>query len=216
MFLTACLGYKLRTHLSKSLQRRCKAIRQAVKAYNHAAEALHPPRNTLHVEKVTQYSILEEFQLLQDTRNDIRNKRWAQAAVREIMKLRQRIARAREELVRCNVEMHRLQTAIRDEELLFDQILKKRDITDPIRGAAQDFITLRKRVNARLLSRIHKAHTLPGFQCNKEPGTWLGLVPLIADPTLITNTRLTISADKPPISLLAKAKTRLPRRVKYL
>ena len=126
--MTACLGYKLHTHLSKSLQRRCKAIRQAIKAYNKAAEALHPPGEKLVLETVTQYGILKEFNLLQDTRNDIREKRWAQGAVRETMKLRQCLARAREELLQCSVEMRRLQTSICDEELLFDQVLESHDV----------------------------------------------------------------------------------------
>lgn len=37
-------AYKMRTHLSKSLQVHCKAIRKAVDAYNTAAAALNPPR----------------------------------------------------------------------------------------------------------------------------------------------------------------------------
>ena len=168
-------GYKLRTTLAQQLQRRCKAIRRAVSEYNTTAKSLSPPRPPLEWDTVTKYNFLEEFHLLHDTRNDIRDKRRTQPAIREAMKLRNRIARAREELIRCAVELRRLQTAIRDEEGLFNKVLGEIDASkDPMYGAVLEFAQRRMGVNDYLLSRIHEAHALEDFQCIKEPGVWLG------------------------------------------
>ncbi len=75
----------------ESLQRCCAAIRNTVKSYNKAALALNPPCETLGWTTTSHYSFLEEFALLQDTRNDICDKPWAKPAVRELMRLAQRV-----------------------------------------------------------------------------------------------------------------------------
>ena len=80
------LGYRMRTHIAKALQSRCKAIRNAVKSYNAIALLMEPPRPTLDWSRVSHYSFLEEFQLLHGSRQDIQDKRWAELAVRETMK----------------------------------------------------------------------------------------------------------------------------------
>jgi hypothetical protein len=82
----AAPGYRMRTHIAKSLQRWCKAIQNAAKAYNAAAMALDPPRPTLNWAKASHYSFLEDFELLRDTRQDIRSKPWAQPVIRATMK----------------------------------------------------------------------------------------------------------------------------------
>jgi hypothetical protein len=38
------IGYKMRTHITKSLQTRSKTIQQALASYNAATAALSPPR----------------------------------------------------------------------------------------------------------------------------------------------------------------------------
>ncbi len=173
------LGYKMRTQITKSLQTRCKTIRRALTAYNAAAASLNPPRPPLDWSRVSNFSFLDEFTLLQDCRNDIRGKPWTKPAVREAMKARHRIARAREEITRLNVEVRRLRTAIRDETLLFDHVLTKlkRD-DDPLLGAVEEFTSRRKKVNSHLLSRVYQIHALPGFSGVKMPGRRVGGVVL--------------------------------------
>ncbi|KAI0371846.1 hypothetical protein BV20DRAFT_1051440 [Pilatotrama ljubarskyi] len=87
-------GYKARTYIAKSLQRRCQAIHNAVNAYNAAARELSPPREVLDWSKVSHYAFLEEFTLLCDTKNDIREKPWAKPVVHEAMRLANHIARS--------------------------------------------------------------------------------------------------------------------------
>ncbi|KAI0699449.1 hypothetical protein BC835DRAFT_1405155 [Cytidiella melzeri] len=122
-------GYKMRTHIAKSLQTRCKTIQRAVKAYNAAAAMLDPPRPALD---------------------------WSNVA-------------------RLNVEVRRLHTAIRDESQLFDNTLRRLDLSkDPIFGATADFVARRKKINNHLLRRIDQVYALKGFTGVKVPGTRLG------------------------------------------
>ncbi|EMD33855.1 hypothetical protein CERSUDRAFT_55723, partial [Gelatoporia subvermispora B] len=164
-------GYRMRTHIAKSLQTRCQAIRNAVNTYNRAALALDPPRPTLDWDKVSHFSFLEEFNLLRDTRNDIRDKPWTRPAVREIMKKNRRIARAREELQRCNVEVRRLHTSIEDENKHFRTTLAAlREENSPLYGAVADYAARRMHVNGHLLARIHLIYRLDGFTGNTMKG----------------------------------------------
>ncbi|KAG6891875.1 hypothetical protein C0992_003129, partial [Termitomyces sp. T32_za158] len=94
----------MRTHIAKSLQTRCQAISTALEAYNKAAIELDPPAPTLDWSRIPHYTFLEDFQILRNSDRDIREKPWAKALNREMMKKYQRIKRAREEVIRCNVE----------------------------------------------------------------------------------------------------------------
>ena len=78
------IAYQMRTQNAKSLQKRCKAVRGAVKQLNDAGAAIGRP--ALDFDKVTHYDFLEQFTLLQDTRNDIRNRLWAQPLIRKTMR----------------------------------------------------------------------------------------------------------------------------------
>ena len=109
-------GYKLRQQISKSLQRRSEAIRKAIAWYNIQAAALNPPRPPISWKDITQYTFLGEFDLLQHTRDDIRERVWAKPAVREATAKFFKLCRAKEEIMRLNVEMRHLRAAIRNEE----------------------------------------------------------------------------------------------------
>ena len=160
----------MRTHIAKALQKRSKAIQRAVKMYNTVASALDPPRPTIDWNTVSHYKFLEDFPLLRNTSQDLTGKRWASPAVRETMKQWRRICRAREETIRCNVEIRRLHTSIVDEGRFFDKILAQSAVLGPIHGAVKDFITQRTHVNNRLLLKISKIYDLEGFSGTASPG----------------------------------------------
>ena len=162
----------MRTHIARSLQRRCTAIQSAVKKYNAAATNLDPPRPTVDWSKVSHYSFLEEFSLLRDTRQDISQKPWAQPVFREVMRKTQRIQRAHEEILRCNVEIRRLQTWVSDEDRLFSRILEEHGHghRDPLSGAIYDYCSRRRRVNEHILSCIAKTQALDGFTGQTSTG----------------------------------------------
>ncbi|EIW56750.1 uncharacterized protein TRAVEDRAFT_127597 [Trametes versicolor FP-101664 SS1] len=191
-------GYKARTHIAKSLQTRCKAIRNAVNVYNQAARELDPPRETLDWSKASHYAFLEEFALLRDTSKDIREKDWAKPVVRETMRIMQRIDRAHEELRNANRDIRRLHTWIRDEEVLFAAVLEDLEKRgDPLFGAAQHYIRHRRAANARNLAYIERTYALTGFTGTRAPGVHAGapLVPPSYLESLVTTESAAVTQD---------------------
>lgn len=168
------VGYKMRMHIAKSLQVRCKTIKKAVVAYNTAAAALDPPKPALDWADVSRYSFLEQFTLLQDTRNETQSKPWCAPVISQVIKLYRRVARAKEELVRLDVEVRRLHTAIRDDWQLFKGKLASLDPGNPLHGALRAFATRRQAIDRRILKRIGQVYALPGFTGIAAAGTRLG------------------------------------------
>ncbi|KAF6759070.1 hypothetical protein DFP72DRAFT_806955, partial [Ephemerocybe angulata] len=109
-------GYKLRKHISKSLQTRSQAIRNALEQYNKAAKALKPPAPKLTWDQVVEYTFLADFDLLRDSRQDIRGRPWAEPVPRAIMHQWFKIQRAKEEIKRVKIEIRRVMTFISDEK----------------------------------------------------------------------------------------------------
>ncbi|KAL4259837.1 CxC1-like cysteine cluster associated with KDZ transposases domain-containing protein [Pleurotus pulmonarius] len=168
-------GYRVRTHIAKALQRRCKAIQTALNEYNKAASELNPPRPELDWSEVSHYGFLEEFTLLRETRQDVLSKPWAKPAIREAIKQSHRLKRAHEELDRCNVESRRLLTAILDEHNLFIKILSTLEADNsPFHGAVTEYCTRRRRINNDILHRISQIHALHGFTGNPSYGQQKG------------------------------------------
>lgn len=184
----------MRTSIAKSLQVRCKIIRKAVNSYNSAALALDPPRPTVDWTKVSHYQFLEEFVLLQDTRNDMREKPWAHPEMRATTKLYRRVQRAEEEIVRLNVEVHRLHTAILDEDVLFATVHQSMLPTNPLCGAIADFALRRQRINAELMQRIDQIYRLPGYSGVQGPGVRLGSG-AVAPPPPMTMPNMPLPAE---------------------
>ena len=91
--------------------------------YNAAARAMDPPRPPVDWERVSHYTFIEEFSLLQDTKNDLSQKAWARPEVHETMRMSRRVNHACEEIKNANREVRRLHISIRDEELAFNTIL---------------------------------------------------------------------------------------------
>ena len=188
----------MRTHIAKSLQSRCQTIRTAIAAYNTAAAALSPPRPPLDWTEVSHYGFIEEFALLQDTRNDVREKPWAKPIYREILKLRHRIAHAHEEITRCNVQIRRLYTSICDQTDLFSQVLTRLCNTkSDMHGPLRDFVTRRQRINLALLRRVQQVFALEGYTGQTTRGTRLGT----EEPHPATEQQTVGHAGPPPIEL---------------
>ncbi len=177
------LAYKIRVQIAKNLQRRSKAIRRAIKAYNAAAARLTPPRPALDWSKVSHYAFIEEFELLRDTRHDLRDKPWADVDTRQYMKKARNVARAKEEIRRCNIEVRRVHTAILLENEKLDHAVRaSKNEGNPISGALADYSARRQRVNARLLAVIAQIHALPGFSGNPTPGRRKGVATNVPAP----------------------------------
>ncbi len=101
----------------------------------------------------------------------MRSKPWADSTARQMLKKSRKLARAREEIARCNIEVRRVHSAIIQENAQLDAaVITSREERNPIAGAIADFSLRRQRVNARLLSVIGQIYALPGFSGNPIPG----------------------------------------------
>ncbi|KAI1798020.1 hypothetical protein LXA43DRAFT_875758 [Ganoderma leucocontextum] len=168
-------AYHIRTHLAKSLQKRCKAIRGAVKTYNAAALALDEPRPTLDWSQISHFNFLEEFVLLNDTRNDLRDRQWAQPLVRETMRTARRIKRATEEIENVHREAHRVHTSICDEDAHFARVLSDlKSRNNILFEAVNEFCSRHRANNAHILSYLRRLYTLPEYAGETTPGKYCG------------------------------------------
>ncbi|THU88290.1 hypothetical protein K435DRAFT_821707 [Dendrothele bispora CBS 962.96] len=189
-------GYKMRTHIASALQRRSKAIQHAVKRYNAAAQVLKPPHPTLDWTKVSHFSFLDQFNILQDTRHSLFDKPWSRPVIRELMKKHRRVLRSKEEIVRCNVELRRLHTSIVDEDRHFSDVLKKVGPT-PMYGPIAEYIQHRRRINQYLMERIQQTYDLEDFSGTPRPGVRKGSS--TTTPPLPSNASHPMTNPNPPI-----------------
>ncbi|EKM48913.1 uncharacterized protein PHACADRAFT_107978, partial [Phanerochaete carnosa HHB-10118-sp] len=162
--------YKMCTHIAKSLQVHSKTIKKAVADYNAVAVTMNPPRPMLDWLEVMHYAFLEEFLLLQDTRNDVHQKPWVQPITHKTIKMYRRVARANEELERLNIKVCCLHTAIIDEDKLLRAALASLGCSHLLYGAMQDFALCRQAVNNHLLRRVFQVYDLPGYTGTQGSG----------------------------------------------
>ncbi|KAH6908621.1 hypothetical protein BKA70DRAFT_1103413 [Coprinopsis sp. MPI-PUGE-AT-0042] len=165
-------GYKLRKHISKALQVRSKAIRAALDWYNDAAKRMLPPRPQLTWDQIVNYAFLADFDLLRDSREDIRKCPWAQPANRILMDEHFKIERAHEELIRLNIEIKRIITHIQDEE---NYLLEAEEnaTTSTLGYFIQQYRLEGTRFSCLHLVRFSKLSNQPGFTGSLVPGRFL-------------------------------------------
>lgn len=184
-FYTECIqlikylpGYKRRRHLGQALTTRSAAIRTAVERYNVAALALSPPREILDIKEVVEYAFLADFDLLRDTRQDVRERPWATPVGRTAMDQYFKLLRAPEEIVRCNNEIRRIVTQLRDEEDYLKHHEERVRVTDPILAHQ---ITIHRNIRGRFAAHHHQRLSdiagLTGFSGCLQPGTGLDMGP---------------------------------------
>lgn len=166
------LGYKLRKHISKALQVRSKAIRAALDRYNDAAKRMLPPRPQLTWDQIVEYAFLSDFDILCDSRQDIRKRPWAQPANRILMDKHFKIERAQEEIIRLNVEIKRIVTHIVDEE---NYLLKAEEnaTTPTLAYFIQQYRLERTRFSRLHLVWFSKLSNQPSFTSSLVPGNVL-------------------------------------------
>jgi hypothetical protein len=172
-------GYKLRTHIAKALKRRSEAIRKSLARYNEQAAKLKPPRPSLTWKEIVEYSFLGEFDLLRNSRSDVREELWTQPARREATVKFYKLCRAREELVQLNVEIPRLRTSIHDETLHTNKVISDLSLTNPaLCSELHRRWKIRSSVNMRHLSRLDKIERSVGFTGKQGLiGVRLGMTP---------------------------------------
>ncbi|KAG1770797.1 hypothetical protein EV702DRAFT_1202270 [Suillus placidus] len=164
-------GYKMRKHIAKALQTRSTAIRNALDRYNAAVRALSPPRRMLKWEEVVEYAFLADFDLLRDSHSDISQRQWATPAARQATDLYFKCCRAKEEITRLDVEVHRLATYICDEDHYLCECQQQAEAFSP---ALAHQISLRRQARGRFnfhhIKRLQDIARLPGFSGTIVPG----------------------------------------------
>ena len=145
--------------------------------YNIAAQALVPPRPPLSWDEVVEYAFLADFDLLSDTRTDVRLKIWAKPASRVLIDQHFKMERAREEIAWLNVEIPRLTTYIHDEEAFLLQQEELLSASDPplsrhLHQHRLKFI----RSNDLHIRRLNKLASLSAFSGTIEPGISIEVV----------------------------------------
>jgi len=116
MTTDALSGYKLHKHIGKALQARSSAIKTALDQYNITAQSLSPPHCTLTLEEVVEYTFLSDFQLLQDTHEDISQRPWASPMACLVLDMFFKMCHAQEEIIQLNVEIRCFVTYLQDKD----------------------------------------------------------------------------------------------------
>ncbi|KAI0040850.1 hypothetical protein FA95DRAFT_1611478, partial [Auriscalpium vulgare] len=137
-------GYKMRKHISNAITRRSAAVRNAVNSYNRLAPKQKPPRRTLQYNEVANYGWLGEFDLLKESRHEVH--------------------RAREEILRLNVEIPRLHAWLDTERAEYTKAEDALRADDPqFADHLRHLHERRNIINDRHLRRLHQIYSLAGY-----------------------------------------------------
>ncbi|KIM59405.1 hypothetical protein SCLCIDRAFT_126248 [Scleroderma citrinum Foug A] len=162
-------GYKLCKHIGKALQTHSAAIQTALTQYNIAAKAFS--HCTLEFDKVVEYAFLADFDLLRDMRQDISMRPWASPAAQLAINTYFKLCRAKEEVVRLNVEICRLVTYLVDEERYLRACKALYQDTHPaLAHQISRCHAICSRFTPLHLCSLEKISHLPGFSRTLTPG----------------------------------------------
>ena len=168
----ALAGYKLHDKIGKALKTRAEAIRRALDAYNSAAAQLNPPRESLTWARLMDATTLADFDLLQDSRQDICQQPWTQPSHREAMNLYFSIKCVNEEILQLNVEICCLVTFMIDDHHNFHCAISANIITDPaLAHVLSCQWEYRHQIHSRVALHLHQTSRLNGFTGTLLPGT---------------------------------------------
>jgi len=157
-------GYKLREKISKALKTRSEAIKSALRQYNEAGACLSPPRPQLTWSSVLNAATIADFDLLRDTRTDIRSLPWAEPSRREAMGYYFGMKRAREEIVRLNVEINRLLTFMVDSHADYYHAIQANIVQNPSLAYALSLEwQYQDQLHESIMRKLIETSKLPGF-----------------------------------------------------
>ena len=152
--------------------------------FNEAAQRLS--RETLDVQLVLSYASLGEFDLLRGSHRNILDKPWTCRAERDSMHMYFKLQRAKEELVRVQVEMRRLHVHVIESEA------HQRALLDDLRG--QDPLLahqLQRRRRLRVahclrhLRRLEAVECRGDFEGTRDPAVHLNEYALIRNALIL-------------------------------
>ncbi|KAG9087653.1 hypothetical protein FS749_002765 [Ceratobasidium sp. UAMH 11750] len=157
-------GYKGRVHMAKGIKRREKAVNNALNRYNAAARAVDPPRPTITFPEITEYAYQANFDFLKYSEHGDQNAEWRRPVNRRCVELWQKLERAKEEVIRLNVEIRRVYTHIRDEDRFLALQYDRLKSSDPnLAHILYTRIQLTLRVNQVIKQDLEAISKLKGF-----------------------------------------------------
>lgn len=155
----------MRKHLAAALKTRLKSIQAAIEDYNKAASSLSPPCQSVTWEEVLEYTYLSEFDILRDTREDVRERKWATPKNRLLMQQFFKMIGAEDELDRLHTEIRRFLTSMRDEEEKTESVAQGLRSSHPALALAVRLQgQQRSRFNSAHRAKLHAIKKLPGFE----------------------------------------------------
>jgi hypothetical protein len=116
-----------------------------------------------------------DFDLLQNTRCDIRTLPWADQERREAMNLHFRVKRAKEEIHRLDIEIPRLVTFMLDDDYAYAMAINRCKHSSPdMAFHLAEERQYRNKINFAISRRLVQTSRLPGFSGTLVPGTRIG------------------------------------------
>ncbi|KAF7300328.1 hypothetical protein HMN09_00916100 [Mycena chlorophos] len=165
-------SYHMRQHIAKAISSGSNALQNALGEYNEAAEELGEGHPQLTWTQILEMGVLEDFDLLRLGREDIRDAAWAQPGARVAMDLHFRLLRAKEEVVRCNVEIKQFSTWMKEEREFL--VYQERRVSLEGRHARALQIRKHRMLQGRFFDlhreRLEKLSAMEGFTGDIEPG----------------------------------------------
>lgn len=157
------------------MRTRSGAIKTALKQYNDAAALLNPPRDPLTWSTVLKAATVADFDLLRDTRTDIRRLPWTEPSRREATTYYFGIKRAREEIVRLNVEITRLLTFMLDTHVDYHHAIQRYTTEDPpLASSLTQQWQYEERINESVVRKLIQTSQLRGFTGTLSIGSRIG------------------------------------------
>lgn len=145
------------------LKSRSEAIRAAIKSYNDAAKPAK--RDLINPDDVLQYSYIGQFEVLKDTRNAITEKPWAVPANRIARDAYFKSERAKEEIIRAEVEVARLRSWLEKEEALYcERIESVTDSDIDIAGELSRRLFRLKQAHGRIRQDLDRIPSIPNYR----------------------------------------------------
>jgi hypothetical protein len=140
---------------------------------------MEPPAPHLEWNDIVNYGFISEFELLKHAYSqhpEILSKPWTVPGNREVAAKYFKILRAQEEIVRLNVEVRRLRTAMLDGDARFRSCISRLQISDPDLSAEMEEIRQdRLRVDSVHQVRLDCIESLVGFSGQRGRGFHVNL-----------------------------------------
>jgi hypothetical protein len=115
--------------LAQALKKRAAALQRALGDFNKEAKKLKRP--LLSMDDLLGYSFIADVDILRESRDDIRSQQWTVPAVRQGVMMWLKMERAKEEMVRVQVEAKRMEIWITDSSTRRKQVIMELEKEDP-------------------------------------------------------------------------------------